>query len=69
MTYPRLMAIAENAWSDNKATNLNYNEFENRVKIFLKYLDQFNINYFNSFNKNSTPEPWGPDRQDVLADG
>lgn len=69
MTYPRLMAIAENAWSDNKATNLNYNEFESRVKIFLKYLDQFNINYFNPFNKNSTPEPWGPDRQDVLADG
>lgn len=69
MTYPRLMAIAENAWSDNKAANLNYNEFENRVKIFLKYLDQFNINYFNPFNKNSTPEPWGPDRQDVLADG
>lgn len=69
MTYPRLMAIAENAWTDNKADNLNYNEFENRVKIFLKYLDQFNINYFNPFNKNSTPEPWGPDRQDVLADG
>ncbi|QIK56027.1 beta-N-acetylhexosaminidase [Dysgonomonas sp. HDW5B] len=69
MTYPRLMAIAENAWTDNKAANLNYNEFENRVKIFLKYLDQFNINYFNPFNKNSTPEPWGPDRQDVLADG
>ncbi len=69
MTYPRLMAVAENAWTDNKADNLNYNEFENRVKIFLKYLDQFNINYFNPFNKNSTPEPWGPDRQDVLADG
>lgn len=69
MTYPRLMAIAENAWTDNKAANLNYNEFENRVKIFLKYLDQFNINYFNPFNQNSTPEPWGPDRQDVLADG
>lgn len=69
MTYPRLMAIAENAWTDNKAANLNYNEFESRVKIFLKYLDQFNINYFNPFNKNSTPEPWGPDRQDVLADG
>ena len=69
MTYPRLMAVAENVWTDNKADNLNYNEFENRVKIFLKYLDQFNINYFNPFDQNSTPEPWGPDRQDVLADG
>lgn len=69
MTYPRLLAIAENAWYDNNTSNKNYNEFENRVKIFLKYLDHYQINYFNPFNKNSTPEPWGPDKQDVLKDG
>lgn len=69
MTYPRLLAIAENAWYDNSATNTNYMGFESRVKQFFKYLDRFNIEYFNPFDKNSTPEPWGPDKQDVLKDG
>lgn len=69
MTYPRLLAIAENAWYDNSASNRNYVAFESRVKTFLKYLDKFNIKYFNPFDENSTPEPWGPDKQDVLKDG
>lgn len=69
MTYPRLLAIAENAWCGDKGGNKDYSDFESRVKVFLKYLDRFNINYFNPFDKSSTPEPWGPEKQDVLADG
>lgn len=69
MTYPRLLAISENAWYNNSTVNRNYSEFEDRVRVFLKYLDRFNIKYFNPFDKKSTAEPWGPERQDVLADG
>lgn len=69
MTFPRILALAENAWCNNIRSNRDYTSFEDRVKVFLKYLDRFNIKYFNPFDKKSSPEPWGPDKQDVLADG
>jgi len=63
MTFPRLVAIAESAWTD--VSRKNEADFNARLKSFLKYLDGFNIYYFNPFNKSATPEPWGPKHSDV----
>lgn len=67
MTFPRLAAIAEDAWTD--AARKNEADFEVRLKPFLKYLDGLKIYYFNPFDPASTPEPWGPDKADVAAEG
>lgn len=67
LVFPRLMAIAESAWSDPGAQD--YPAFEDRVKIFLPYLDRLGIYYFNLFAPDTTPEPYGPDRQDVIGEG
>lgn len=67
MTYPRLLAIAEDAWTDNSQKD--YPEFESRVKVFMEYLKELKVYFFNLFDKESTPEPWGPDKQDVIAEG
>lgn len=67
MTFPRLLAVAEDGWS--RASIKDFGNFENRVKKFLKYLDTLGIYYFNPFDKESTPEPWGPQKQDVIAEG
>ena len=67
MTYPRLAAMAEDAWTDQDRKD--YPGFEIRIREFLKYLDTMDIYYFNPFDKESTPEPWGPEKADVLAEG
>lgn len=67
MVFPRLLAMAEDAWT--KGENKNYPEFLERVKLFMPYMDKLNIFYYNIFNPESTPEPWGPDKQDVVAEG
>lgn len=67
MLFPRILAIAEDGWS--RPSIKNYDNFEVRVKKFLKYLDSLGIYYFNPFDKKSTPEPWGPQKQDVIAEG
>lgn len=67
MMYPRLLAIAEDAWTNTSKKN--YKSFEKRTLNFLKYLDTYKIKYFNPFDTNSTPEPWEPDKEDILADG
>ncbi|NDV65904.1 beta-N-acetylhexosaminidase [Bacteroides sp. 224] len=67
MIFPRLVAISENAWSADKVKN--YDSFMKRLKNFLLYLDRKGINYFNPFDVNSTPEPWGPTKKDVIAEG
>ncbi len=66
MIFPRLLAIAEDGWT--KYERKDYKNFENRVKAFLPYLDSLKINYFNLFEKNSNPEPWGPDKQDIVSE-
>jgi len=63
LTFPRLAAIAEGAWSD--ASRKNEAEFYERIKVFFKYLDGLDIYYFNPFDKSETPEPWGPKHGDV----
>lgn len=67
MIFPRLVAISESAWSVESVKN--YESFEERLKSFLSYLDAKGINYFNPFDVESTPEPWGPTKQDVIAEG
>ena len=66
MTFPRLAAIAEGAWSD--VSRKNEAAFNERIKPFLTYLDGLDIYYFNPFNKSASPEPWGPKHGDVLTD-
>ena len=67
MLFPRLAGIAENAWTNPKSKD--YSRFEKNIKNFLRYLDKKGINYFNLFEPESTPEPWGPDKADIIAEG
>jgi len=67
MLFPRILAIAEDGWT--RPSIKNYENFVSRVKKFLKYLDTRGIYYFNPFDKESTPEPWGRQKQDVIAEG
>lgn len=67
MTYPRVLAIAEVGWTDEAKKD--YTSFESRLKPFTNYLDALKIYYFNVFDPASTPEPWGPDREDAMANG
>jgi len=67
MTFPRLLAIAEDAWTFQK--NKNYFIFESALESFLPYLKMLKINYFNIFDKDSVPEPWGPEKADVISEG
>ena len=67
MAFPRVAALAESAWTN--ATEKDEAGFEERIKLFLKYLDDLKIYYFNPFDKLSTPEPWGPEKADVVAEG
>lgn len=67
MVFPRILAIAEDSWT--KGDNKNYTNFLERVKVFTPYLDKLNINYYNIFDPSKSPEPYGPDKQDVIAEG
>lgn len=67
MTFPRLAGLSEAGWAGEGEKR--YEIFLERIKLFLRYLDSKNINYFNPFDKKSTPEPWGPTKQDVIAEG
>ena len=62
MLFPRTVAIAESAWSNTSVKN--ETGFEERLKVFLKYLDGLNIYYFNPFDKESSPDPYGPETPD-----
>lgn len=67
MTFPRLIAVAEAGWTpvDVKETSL----FMQKLPYYLELLDDMDIYYFNPFNPESTPEPWAPDKDDVLKNG
>lgn len=67
MVFPRLLAIAEDGWTQEQ--NKNYSSFLERVRLFLPYLDKLGIYYYNIFKPLDTPEPYGPDRHDVIAEG
>jgi len=67
MTFPRLAAIAEDAWTNPDAKNLD--SFRTRLRDFLRRLDKLGIYYFDPFDPSRTPEPSAPDKADALANG
>ncbi len=48
MTYPRLLAVAERAWTKNA----DYGGFLQRLKLFEKLFEKHNINYCQDYNPN-----------------
>ena len=58
MMYPRLAAMAEDAWTPPGLKN--YDDFMKRLPGYLKELDRRNINYYDPFNPATTPEPAPP---------
>ncbi|MCE5345351.1 MAG: beta-N-acetylhexosaminidase [Bacteroidales bacterium] len=60
MTYPRLSAMAEAAWT--KEENKSYDGFLIRIKPMLNYLKEKNIYYFDPFKPEQNPEPEGPSK-------
>ncbi|MEN6627348.1 MAG: beta-N-acetylhexosaminidase [Candidatus Sumerlaeia bacterium] len=60
MTFPRIAALAEDAWTP--AANKNYDDFLGRVRGYLRVLDREKIHYFDVFDPARTPEPPAPER-------
>lgn len=58
MTYPRLSAMAEAAWTKNDTKD--YPGFLDRLKPMLKFLGERSIYYFDPFDPELSPEPEGP---------
>lgn len=58
MTFPRLAAFAEAAWTPPSAKN--QADFLERTKWYLQELDRRKIPHYNPFNPSATPEPFGP---------
>lgn len=57
MVFPRIAALAESSWTNEK--NKNYNDFEQRLKkLFIVYNDE-NLNYYNPYS-SSPKETLGP---------
>lgn len=67
MTFPRLIALAEAAWTPMKEKECSM--FLERLPVFLKYLDEKGINYFNPFRPLEQKEPGAPEKEDVLQNG
>lgn len=71
MTFPRLAALAEAAWTlpAHKEVTL----FMQRLPHLLRFLDRFGIYYFNPLDPNSRPEPTAPEQakkeEDVIGNG
>jgi hexosaminidase len=55
MTYPRMSALAEAAWT--LPENKDYDQFMNRLPMMLEHLRDQGIYLFDPFNPESTPEP------------
>lgn len=55
MLYPRIMALAEKAWSQSK--NMDYSAFTKRVEKEYKYLDSIGAYYYDFRNPSHHPEP------------
>jgi hexosaminidase len=69
MTFPRLAAIAEVAWNIESTWHKKGTSFMERLPWLLHYLKLQDIYYYNPFEPKATPEPWGPEKEDVIANG
>mgnify|MGYP000398832016 CR=1 FL=1 len=67
MTFPRLIALAESAWTSPGAKD--WSRFCMRLPSFLDYLKEQGIYYFDVIHPQETPEPGGPEKADVLQNG
>ena len=68
MVFPRLAAVAESGWTPAKSKESSL--FMQKLPLFLDFLKEKNIYYFNPFNAEVRPEPSEPKRkEDVLQDG
>lgn len=67
MTFPRLVAVAESAWTPAKSKECSL--FMQKLPVFLNYLDTLGIFYFDPFHPESRPEPGAPEKEDVLQNG
>ena len=67
MTFPRLIALAESAWTSSKEKD--WSRFCMRLPSFLEYLKEQGIYYFDVIHPQETPEPGGPEKADVLQNG
>ena len=68
MTFPRLSAVAEAGWTPAKSKECSL--FMQKLPLFIDYLEEKNIYYFNPFIPDFRPEPTAPERkEDVLQDG
>lgn len=67
MVFPRLVAVAESAWTAAKAKE--YSVFMRKLPCFLEYLEELGIYYFNPFQPDARPEPTAPEKEDILQHG
>ncbi len=67
MTFPRLSALAESAWTVTERKDLE--DFRARVPLLLKLLDRAGLSYFNPADPAAAPEPDGPSKADIIANG
>lgn len=67
MTFPRLTAVAESAWTPAKAKESSL--FLKKLPLMLRYFDTLGIYYFNPFAPDERPEPAAPEKEDVLQNG
>ncbi|WP_431123237.1 beta-N-acetylhexosaminidase [Flagellimonas flava] len=55
MTFPRMVALAESAWTTKN--NKNLERFRTNLLPFYEFLDSQDVGYFNSLQPELTPEP------------
>jgi len=60
MTYPRLSALAEAAWTNPE--NKSYDDYTMRLKNHMRRYDVWGLGYFNPLLPESTPEPVWPEQ-------
>ena len=58
MAFPRLMALAEKAWTQEE--NMDYEDFLRRLDSAYEYLDSLGIKYYDARNPDRHPEPFCP---------
>jgi len=61
MTYPRLSALSEAAWTSGNLKE--YNNFLERLKPMFELLKGKGVYYFDPFVTEQNPEPPGPEKQ------
>ena len=59
MVFPRLMALAESAWT--LPENKDYGSFSERMEAEYRRMDDLGINYFDDRDVQRHPEPAGPE--------